>query len=54
VTERTRLAVADSRATVWWLLDTLEGLFDFYFVQPALLQKKRAALNAKLASARRR
>jgi len=32
-----------------WLLDTLEGLFDFYFVQPALLKKKQDALNAKLA-----
>ena len=32
-----------------WLLDTLEGLFDFYFVQPAILQKKREALNKKLA-----
>ena len=31
-----------------WLLDTLEGLFDFYFVQPAILQKKREALNQKL------
>jgi len=34
-----------------WLLETLEGLFDFYFVQPAELQKKRDALNAKLAAA---
>ncbi|MBZ5614154.1 MAG: DUF4145 domain-containing protein [Acidobacteriia bacterium] len=34
-----------------WLLETLEGLFDFYFVQPADLQKKRDALNAKLAAA---
>jgi hypothetical protein len=34
-----------------WLLDTLEGLFDFYFVQPATLQKKRDALNAKLVDA---
>ena len=34
-----------------WTLDVLEGLFDFYFVQPAILQKKRAQLNAKLASA---
>jgi hypothetical protein len=34
-----------------WTLDVLDGLFDFYFVQPALLQQKRAALNAKLASA---
>jgi hypothetical protein len=34
-----------------WTLDVLDGLFDFYFVQPALLRKKKAALNAKLASA---
>jgi hypothetical protein len=34
-----------------WCLDTLEGLFDFYFVQPALLKKKRNDLNAKLAAA---
>jgi hypothetical protein len=36
-----------------WLLDALEGLFDFYFVQPAILQKKRAALNQKLAEAKK-
>ena len=34
-----------------WLLDTLEGLFDFYFVQPATLKRKRDALNAKLKDA---
>jgi hypothetical protein len=34
-----------------WLLDTLEELFDFYFVQPADLRRKRDALNAKLADA---
>jgi hypothetical protein len=34
-----------------WLLETLEGLFDFYFVQPAILKKKRDTLNAKLAEA---
>ncbi len=34
-----------------WLLDTLEGLFDFYFVQPAILQLKRDALNKKLTEA---
>ena len=34
-----------------WLLDTLEGLFDFYFIQPAVLKKKRDALNAKLQEA---
>jgi len=34
-----------------WSRDVLEGLLDFYFVQPALLQKKRDELNAKLAGA---
>jgi hypothetical protein len=34
-----------------WNLDVLEALFDFYFVQPELLTKKRAALDAKLAEA---
>lgn len=34
-----------------WLLDLLEGLFDFYFVQPAEMQRKRDALNAKLTAA---
>ena len=34
-----------------WNLDVLEALFDFYFVQPELLKKKRAALDAKLAEA---
>ncbi|MDR3455040.1 MAG: DUF4145 domain-containing protein [Rhodoferax sp.] len=34
-----------------WNLDVLEGLFDFYFVQPAKDQAKIAALNAKLAAA---
>ena len=34
-----------------WLLETLEGFFDFYFVQPAKLEKKRDALNKKLEKA---
>ncbi|MEI6104093.1 MAG: DUF4145 domain-containing protein [Methanothrix sp.] len=34
-----------------WNLDVLEGLFDFYYVQPAIIAKKRADLNAKLAVA---
>lgn len=34
-----------------WLLEVLEGLFDFYFVQPAASKARRAALDAKLASA---
>jgi len=31
-----------------WNLDVLEALFDYFFVQPAILKKKRDALNAKL------
>ena len=34
-----------------WLLDVLEGLFDFYFIQPARTKRKREALNAKLKAA---
>lgn len=34
-----------------WNLDVIESLFDFYFVQPELLKKKRDALNKKLAGA---
>jgi hypothetical protein len=33
-----------------WTIDVLEMLLDFYFVQPALIQQKRAALNQKLHS----
>lgn len=34
-----------------WLLNVLEGLFDFYFVHPALAKAKREALNSKLQEA---
>src|SRR5208283_3742535 len=34
-----------------WNLDVLEALFDYFFVQPAILQAKRDALNAKLKEA---
>lgn len=34
-----------------WNLEVLEALFDFYFVQPALLKQKRDALNKKLSDA---
>jgi len=34
-----------------WQLDTLEGLFDFYFVLPAKQQQKRDALDKKLKEA---
>ena len=31
-----------------WNLDVLESLFDFYFVQPEAIRKKREALNQRL------
>lgn len=34
-----------------WLIETVDGMFDFYLVQPALLKAKRDALNKKLAEA---
>ena len=34
-----------------WLLEILEGLFDFYFVQPAELKRRKDALNKKLTEA---
>ncbi len=34
-----------------WLLDTLEGLFDFYFVRPTRMKEKRDRLNQKLKEA---
>lgn len=34
-----------------WNLDVIESLFDFYYVQPAKVAKKREALNAKLSEA---
>lgn len=34
-----------------WNLDVLESLFDFYFVQPAIVAKRKANLNKKLKDA---
>ena len=34
-----------------WNLDVLEGLFDFYFIQPAIIKKKREELDKKLSDA---
>jgi hypothetical protein len=36
-----------------WQLDLLQGMFAFYFVGPAESQRKRDALNAKLADAKK-
>jgi hypothetical protein len=41
-------------AEAMWLLDILESLFDFYYVQPLamqVIQQKRDSLNAKLQEA---
>jgi hypothetical protein len=37
-----------------WNLEVVEMLFDFYYVQPALIRKKRAAHDAKLKDAGKR
>lgn len=34
-----------------WNLDVLDALFDYYYIQPAIAQQRRDALNAKLAAA---
>lgn len=34
-----------------WNLETVEALFDFYFVQPKIVADKKTALNTKLAAA---
>lgn len=34
-----------------WNLEVLESLFDFYYVQPTLISKKKAVLNVKLSEA---
>ncbi len=34
-----------------WLLDTLEMLFDHYFVKPAEIQRRRNAVDQKLTDA---
>jgi hypothetical protein len=34
-----------------WTLEVLEALFDFYSVQPAILEAKKNALNKKLSDA---
>jgi hypothetical protein len=37
-----------------WNLDALDALFDFFFVQPETIRKKREALNQKLDQAGKR
>jgi len=47
----TGIVIAVEPGEAEWLLDVLEGLFDFYFVQPIRLQARKDALNAKLSAA---
>jgi hypothetical protein len=43
------IEVEDNEAE--WNLDTLERLFDFYFVQPSIAAKRKAEINKKLKEA---
>lgn len=49
--ESTREIVEVEPREAEWNLDILERLFDFYFVQPEILRKKREKLNQKLKGA---
>ncbi len=49
--EHSREVVPVEPGEAEWILDTVEQLFDFYFVAPAVLAAKRAGLNQKLADA---
>ncbi|MBM4053154.1 MAG: DUF4145 domain-containing protein [Planctomycetes bacterium] len=46
--ERTGEVVDIEPGEADWNLDVLESLFNFYFVQPAIIRKKREILNLKL------
>lgn len=43
--------VAVEEGEVEWILDVIEQLFDFYYVQPTITQSKKDALNLKLKEA---
>jgi len=49
--EKSREIVPVEPGEAEWNLDVLESLFDFYFVQPAMLERKRQALDKKLEEA---
>lgn len=49
--EKTGEIVGVEAGEAEWTLDVLEALFDFYFVQPERLKKKRKELDAKLKEA---
>lgn len=49
--ERTGEIVEVEPGEAEWLLDVIESLFDFTFVQPALIEQRRRQLNAKLTEA---
>ncbi len=43
------IAVEEGEAE--WILDVLDSLFDFYFVQPKIIEQRRTLINEKLLSA---
>ena len=49
--ERTGEVIEVETGEAEWLLDILEELFDFYFVQPAKSRERKAAFNKKLEEA---
>ncbi len=49
--EKTGEIIAIEPGEAEWNLDVLEALFDYYFVQPTILKKKKATLNKKLKEA---
>lgn len=49
--ERTGEIVEVEPGEAEWLLDVIESLFDFTFVQPALIEERRKRLNTKLEEA---
>lgn len=52
--EKTGEILPAEPAEAEWNLNVLEALFDFYFVQPALASRRRAALDEKLKEAGRK
>ena len=48
--ERTGEIIDVELSEAEWTLDVLEGLFDFYFVLPEKMRKKKEALDKKIAS----
>lgn len=50
IKSKTMGEIVDVEDGAEWNLEVLEGLFDFYFIQPAVTKKKKDVLNAKLSA----